>query len=173
MSDRSRSTVRAGVPLASAKDFRLEARTNFTHRDLLAARADSREHVLPIDLESPAVSRTRGPTVNLRFAGVVMIDRNPLKLRFEITFHLTHEPTNMPAQVHAIRVFRRHDQAPHQFVALFPGLTIATNVDVLPLGVEPESFSDFRLGSRAPGTAHWRPTPLSSDCSRRMPLVTT
>src|SRR5580698_5128113 len=58
--------------------------------------------------------------MNVRVAGIVVIDRDPLELCAEVPLHPGHKVAGMLPQIHPLCVFRRYDDRPHQAVGALP-----------------------------------------------------
>jgi hypothetical protein len=132
--------------LARPQHLWLQPRTQFPCRDFPAADAYTGAQIVAIDLQWPAVlPHSAHQQMNVRIVRVVMIDRDPLKFSVEVVFHLADEPPHMVAEIEAISILRRHDESPHELIALLPVPDRGQHVDVFTLRVEAESLGKFLL----------------------------
>src|SRR5260370_41843406 len=86
--------------------------------------------------------------MTMRIVGVVVIDRDPFQLCVEVAFHLADQLANVVAKIEAISILRRHNESPHELVALLPGPHCRERVDFLTLCVEAHPFFKFLLRAR-------------------------
>ena len=82
----------------------------------------------------------------MRVVCIVVVDSDPFEPRPKIAFHCSDEVANMVLQVHAIGVFRGHDDSPHPLIAgLFPLSDHRDHIDAILFRVESHSLLVLEL----------------------------
>src|SRR5579885_3634889 len=137
-------------PLARLKHLALKARPELARRDLLAPRADALAQIIAVDLKRAAVlPHAANEEMDVRVVGVVMVDCDPFEPGSEIALHPGDQLADVVAEIQALGVLGRDDEAPHQLVAAsLPRPHGRDQVDSLARRIEAEPLFELSLRAR-------------------------
>ena len=138
-------------PGARREDLAVGAEAKPLGGQLLTPMAQAGGEVLPRD---PQLAAGAVPApyqqMHVGVVGVVVIDRDPVQARAEVTLHVADELPGVHAQVQARGVLGRHHELPQPLVArALPGAQCGDEIDGVALRVEAEPPFALALGALA------------------------
>jgi|GEM_PF-4120187 hypothetical protein len=147
---------------AREEDLTFGARPKLALDEPFAQFAYAAFEVLAVDFQRATVfPDAADQEVDVRVVGVVMVNGDPLKARVKIAFHLRNQVTDVSVKIDAVGVFGRHDERPHQLVALLPIANGRSWVETVIHSVESEAPLVSALGIFAAEIARMRgPSPV-------------